>query len=189
MNTQAYMPRLVAQAGGRVSQEAMGILGGVIALSLLAQVAIPLPWTPVPITGQTFGVALVSLLYGRLRGFAVVLAYLGLAAAGLPVLAMGRVGLAFGPTAGYLIGMVFASFLMGWLADIGWTKSFTRTWIAATSGSAITFACGVLVLSAFIPNENLFVAGVLPFIPGDVLKTLLATSIVHRVAASGRRRN
>lgn len=177
---QALIPRLLIKKGNLVSHNMIAVLFGIALLSLLAQVSIPLPFTPVPITGQTFGVALTALLWGRKRAVACVVGYLGLGAAGVPVFAAGSFGLAWGPTLGYLIGMLIASFAMGTLADRGWTKTFFRSWLAAFSGSLITFACGLLVLSFFVPREALLMAGLLPFIPGDIVKTLLASGLAYK---------
>lgn len=161
-----------------VRDNVLTIFAGVMVLGLLARVSIPLGFTPVPITGQTLGVALIALLWGRARGVTCVAAYLVLGAVGAPLFAFGQSGLSFGPTAGYLIGMLVASVAMGTLADRGWTKTFLRTWAAAFLGSVITFSFGVLVLSYFIPADKLLMAGVLPFLPGDFVKTLLACWIV-----------
>lgn len=181
---QALIPQLIINRGNRVLDNSLSIVFGVVLLSLLAQIAIPLPWTPVPITGQTFGVALTALLWGRKRGLAVVMSYLAVGALGLPVFAMGTAGLAVGPTFGYLIGMMVASYWMGFLSDSGWTKSLFRTWLAAVSGSAMTFGFGVLVLSIFVPAKALLVSGVLPFLPGDAIKTVLVTFIVFQIQRS-----
>ncbi|WP_413293329.1 biotin transporter BioY [Bdellovibrio sp. HCB185ZH] len=89
--------------------------------------------------------------------------------------------MSFGPTSGYLMGMLIASYLMGDLADRGWTKKFWSTWLAAFFGSCVILSCGVLVLSFYMPHETLFLTGVLPFLPGDFLKTLLACFIVRQV--------
>lgn len=180
----ALIPQLIINRGNKVLDNSLSVVFGVVLLSLLAQIAIPLPWTPVPITGQTFGVALTALLWGRKRGLAVVLLYLVVGALGLPVFAMGTTGLVVGPTFGYLMGMVVASYWMGFLSDSGWTKSLFRTWLAAVSGSAITFSFGVLVLSIFVPAKALLVSGVLPFLPGDAIKILLVTFIVFQTQRS-----
>jgi biotin transport system substrate-specific component len=182
----ALIPRILSKRGsstfGRALENVVAVFTGVVLLSLLAQVAIPLPWTPVPITGQTFGVALIAMLWGRARGFAVVLSYLIAGAIGLPVFAMAKSGLAFGPTFGYLLGMLVASIWMGFLADRGWTKTFLRAWLTAFSGSVIVFSFGLAVLSTFVPSESLLAFGLLPFLPGDFLKTLIASSVVYRAS-------
>ncbi len=183
----AVVPSILAgsqnlETGKKIRDNALAIFAGVILLALTAQISIPLSFTPVPITGQTFGVALIALLWGRTRGVAAVATYLALGAFGVPLFALGKTGLALGPTTGYLVGMLLASIVMGTFADRGWTKTFARTWLAAFIGSVITFTCGVVVLSMFLPREALLMAGVLPFIPGDIIKTLLATTIVSQTS-------
>jgi len=176
----APIPQLILQRGNKVADHILFFLLGVMGLSLLAQIAIPLPWTPVPITGQTFGVAIMALLWGRRRATVNILSYLFLGALGLPIFALGKSGFSLGPTSGYLVGMVLASFWMGTMADKGFTRTWLCTYLIAASGSLITFICGVAWLSQFISKENLFTAGVLPFLPGDLLKTLLASFIASK---------
>lgn len=150
-------------------------------LVLCAQIAIDLPW--VPITGQTFGVLLVAMTMGRIRGTAVVMAYLVEGACGLPVFAEGKAGLAvlFGPTGGYLIGFVAAAALVGWLADKGWDKRYISSIAAMAIGTLVIYACGVAWLGWFIPAEALLSVGVIPFIPGAVAKVLLAAAILPSI--------
>jgi len=95
-------------------------------------------------------------------------------------------GLAIGPTSGYLIGMVFASYLMGFLSDLGWTKTPFKSWAATVLGSLVTFSFGLLVLSYFVPAKALLAAGLIPFLPGDAIKTLLASTIAHKLQINGR---
>lgn len=183
----APVPRYLVRRGNKVHENILAIGLGVVGLAALARIAIPLPWTPVPITGQTFGVTLLALTWGRSRGVATVLAYLLLGAAGAPVLAGGDSGISFGPTFGYMIGMIVSAAWIGTLVDRGWTKTFLRTYLAAASGSVLIFLFGVAGLSAFVPARELFVAGVLPFLPGDFVKTLLASVIAFRSAKADRR--
>ena len=180
----SLVPQIITQRGNRTIENVIAIFIGVVGLSLLAQIAIPLPWTPVPITGQTFGVALAALLWGRKRGVAVVLSYLFIGYLGLPVLALGKSGIAMGPTAGYLLGMVIASYWMGMLADFGWTKSYLKTCLVASSGSLIIFAFGAAVLSFFVPSKDILVMGVLPFLPGEIVKTAFASFLAFRAQKS-----
>lgn len=181
---QALVPQLIIRRGNRVLDNALAVTFGVTLLSLLAQLAVLTPWSPVPITGQTFGVALTALLWGRKRGLAVILTYLTIGAAGMPVFALGKAGFTFGPTIGYLIGMAIAAYAMGTLSDKGWTNTPAKTWLAATTGSLITFICGTVVLSVFVPTNTLFTVGVLPFLPGDFIKTALVTLIVVQTQRS-----
>ena len=180
---QALLPEIIFKSGNKISHNILVVLGGVGLLALLAQISIRLPFTPVPVTGQTLGVALISLLWGRSRGVSSVFLYLLGGFCGLPFFAFAQSGLSWGPTGGYLVGMLLASFLMGSLADSGWTRSFTKTWLAAFLGSCVIFACGVLVLSLFVTSSSLLMTGLLPFIPGDILKTLLACWIVRQTTS------
>ena len=153
------------------------VVFGVVGLSALAQVAIPLPWTPVPITGQTFGVALIGLLWGRKHGLAVFSTYLSLSYLGLPVLASGGSGLAMGPTSGYLIGMFAAVGVVGSLSDSGFAKGFVRNLISAYVGSILIFSFGLIALSFFVSGEALLAAGLYPFLLGDLINNVAAASI------------
>lgn len=162
-------------------KNALLCLGGVVLLSLLAQVAIPLPFTPVPITGQTFGVTLLALTLGRNRSILTLITYLLVGAAGLPVFAQAQSGLVFGPTIGYLVGMLLASVIMGTLADKGWTSSLKKTFFASFMGSAITFTCGLAVLAFFVPSNMLLMAGLIPFLPGFIIKDTLAATIAYQM--------
>ncbi|MBC8135454.1 MAG: biotin transporter BioY, partial [Fibrella sp.] len=96
-------------------RDALLILGASALITLCAQVAIPLPWTPVPITGQTFGVLLSGVLLGSRRGYLACLAYLVEGAAGLPVFAGGMSGFLpfIGLTGGYLAAFPVAAFMVG----------------------------------------------------------------------------
>jgi biotin transport system substrate-specific component len=177
---QALIPSLVSAKNRSVAFNTAIILMGVVFLAVSAQISMPLPFTPVPLTGQTFGVALVSLLFGRRLGVQTVLAYLIAGAVGLPVFSMAASGLVWGPTLGYLIGMFAATILVGTLADRGWTKSFWWSYGAAALGSVVIFAFGLVVLSFFIPAKGLLAAGLLPFLPGDILKDMLAAAIATK---------
>ncbi len=152
---------------------------GTVLISALAQISLPLPWTPVPITGQTFAVAFMALNWGRKRAVLVMFSYFTIAAMGFPVLALGKAGITLGPTFGYLLGMLVAAFVMGHLSDIGWTKSFLRLYLAALLGSIIIFSLGVFVLSFYLPANQLFISGVLPFLPGDFIKSIIACGMTH----------
>lgn len=155
---------------------------GVVLLSALAQISIPLPWTPVPITGQTFGVAVLSLGLGRRLGFASVVTYVFLGGLGAPIFANGKFGLSLGPTLGYLVGMMLASLVMGSLSDRAWNRSFWKCYLACILGSVCTFGLGLFGLSFFVPKASLLSAGLWPFLPGDLIKSLLASGLVSSLA-------
>jgi len=148
-----------------------------------AYLTIHLPFSPVPVTAQTFGVLLVAMALGRVRGTAVVLAYLAEGAAGLPVFAGGKAGMVAlaGPTGGYLIGFLAAAFVTGWLADRGWDKGYIKSVGAMTLGTAVIFVCGLTQLSLFVPIESLTALGLYPFIPGALIKIAIAAVILPSV--------
>src|SRR5690606_5831306 len=108
--------------------------------------------------------------YGRKHALASVLLYLGLGGIGLPVFAMGKAGLGWGPTLGYLAGMALSAYVVGGLADRNFLKTWPKALIAGFAGSFCVFTCGLLVLSQFMPSSGLIAAGLIPFLPGDLVK-------------------
>lgn len=178
--SKALVPTLLIKFPDQLKAHVISFLLGLAMLSALAQLKFTLPWTPVPITGQTFGVALLALLWGSRLSLSVFVGYLGIGFLGAPVFAGGASGLLLGPTMGYLAGMLVASWVVGKLSDRGWTENFWRALAACYIGSLIIFSCGVIGLSFFIPAEKILVAGVLPFLPGDLLKNTLAAGLTTR---------
>ncbi len=177
---QATMSSTIAKRVGlrqSVTVDAGLVLAGSALISLFAQVRIPLPFTPVPITGQTFAVLFVGAALGRRRGLASVLLYLGEGAMGLPVFA-GGAGLArlVGPTGGYLVGFLPAAYLAGWSAEHG----LDRRWFAALpqflAAQASIYLTGVLWLATFVGWEKVLLAGLAPFLILDAAKALLAAA-------------
>lgn len=153
------------------------VLGGSFLIALSAQVAIPLPFSPVPITGQTFAVLVVAMLLGRWRGAAAVFAYLMEGILGLPVFAGGVAGIAkiLGPTGGYLVSFLPAAYLGGYLAEKGWDRKISTTFLAMILGNIVIFGFGALWLAKFVGLNQAIGLGVLPFLAGDVVKIGLAT--------------
>lgn len=158
--------------------EILLVLTGTVIIAISAKVQIPM-W-PVPVTAQTFAVLLVAALFGSRRGTATVLAYIGEGAMGLPVFAGPTAGLAYfaGPTVGFLIGFVVAAIIVGKLAERGWDRRFVTTVTAMTLGTLAIFACGLLWLEFYIGEKNVLVAGLFPFIPGAVIKIILAAALL-----------
>lgn len=152
------------------------IVGASIVTALAAQAAVPVPWSPVPITGQTWAVLLTGAVLGARRAFLAQALYLMEGAAGLPVFAGGAAGFAVfaGPTAGYLAAFPFAAAVTGLLAERGWDRRFLTMVAAMLLGSVVIFAFGLANLSRFVPADHLLTAGLLPFLPGDVVKSSLA---------------
>ena len=154
------------------------VLAGSLLVALAAQLEVRLPFTPVPVTGQTFAVLLVGAAFGWKRGAAAMLAYLAEGASGLPVFAGSAFGaqVLLGPSGGYLLGFVPAAAVTGALAERGWDRRFLTTWAAMALGSATLFAVGLSWpgLWAVVGREHVIAAGLLPFVPGDIAKQLLA---------------
>jgi biotin transport system substrate-specific component len=168
-----------ARAGSLLYDLALVLLGNAL-LALSAQVAVPIPLSPVPVTGQTFAVLLAGAALGRARGAAAVLAYLAEGAAGLPVFAGGVAGPAalLGPTGGYLLGFLPAAWICGALAERGWDRHLPGTLAAMAAGDLAIFALGVPWLARFVGLENAFTLGVAPFLVGNVAKIVLAASVL-----------
>ena len=154
------------------------VLGFTILMTLLAQVRVPLPFTPVPITGQTLGVLLTGAALGSRRGAATMALYLILGGVGAPVFAGWGSGLVWTlASGGYIIGFIPAAFIVGWLAERGWDR---RPWVLAAMllGNAAIYVPGLLQLAYFVPEGKVLEFGLWPFIPGDLVKLYLASLLL-----------
>jgi biotin transport system substrate-specific component len=173
-----YLPRI-----DRRVRDILLVVAGSFFVAGMAQVRIPLPFTPVPLTGQTFAVLLVGAVLGSRRGAASLLLYLVQGIIGLPVFAGGASGLAvlLGPTGGYLVGFVAAAYLIGLLAARGLDRHFPSALLAFLTGEAVIYLFGVAWLSVFLGLQRAIVAGFLPFLIGDAIK-LVAAALVLPVA-------
>jgi biotin transport system substrate-specific component len=159
------------------------IVGGTLFIAALAQIAIPVPGSPVPVTGQTLAVYLIGTTYGARLGFATFATYLLAGIAGAPVFAPAATqGLArlTGATGGYLIGMLIAVLVLGALADRKADQKFKTSFPALILGSVIVFAFGLIWLnvSLNLTWAQTISAGLTPFIFGEVIKiAITATSL------------
>jgi len=154
------------------------VIAGVAFLSLLAQIAIPVPGSPVPVTGQTLGVLLLATSYGATLGTTTFLFYLLVGALGVPVFANGGSGLdrIVGATGGYLVGMLLTSALLGYLGGRKWDQKFKTALPAMLIGNVLIFALGLLWLNQFTGKDWAWTisAGFTPFIIGEILKIAIA---------------
>ena len=157
------------------------VLSGVVFLSIMSQLIIPLYFTPVPISLGSFGVILIALLYGRKLGTATVLSYVATGSLGAPVFAGFKAGSLFSPTGGYILGYIAAALILGFLSDKGIAKSYVKTFLSLLLASAVILVLGALVLILFVPSKSVFMIGVLPFLPGDMLKVVAATLLFPRL--------
>lgn len=163
------------------------VVGAGTLLALFARIAIPLPGTPVPVTGQTLGVLLIGALLGSRRGALAMLAYLAEGLAGLPVFAAGtsawsagQLGLPIivGPTAGYLAAFPIVALLVGWLAERGWDRRFGTAVMAMLAGEALLYLIALPWLGHFVGLAQVITLGMAPFLPGDLLKVAVAAAVL-----------
>jgi biotin transport system substrate-specific component len=166
--------------------QALFVVGGIGFIALLAQISIPVPGSPVPVTGQTLAVLLIGTTYGARLGFITFASYLLAGIAGAPIFAHSATsanhGIArlTGATGGYLVGMLVASLLLGYLADRKADQKFTTSFPALLLGDVVIFAFGLTWLHASLDTTwaQTFKAGFTPFILGEALKiAITATSL------------
>ncbi|MCC6443147.1 MAG: biotin transporter BioY [Armatimonadetes bacterium] len=158
--------------------DAAWVVAGSLLVALSARVAIPL--YPVPVTGQTFAVLLVGACLGSRRGTAAMLLYLLEGLAGMPVFAEGKAGAAalLGPTGGYLLGSIPAAFVVGRLCESGWDRKLRSAAAVFLIGNILFYLVGLPWLARFVGTGQMLSLGLYPFIPGDLLKIALATSLL-----------
>ena len=154
------------------------VITGVAFISLLAQIAIPVPGSPVPVTGQTLGVLLLATSYGATLGTTTFFTYLLVGALGAPVFANGGSGIEriVGATGGYLVGMLLTSALLGYLGGRRWDQKFKTALPAMLIGIVLTFGFGLLWLHQYTGKDWAWTisAGFTPFIIGEILKIAIA---------------
>ncbi len=160
-----------------VARDALWVIGFSLLTALLAQLEFRLPFTPVPLTGQTFAVLLSGAVLGSRRGFLSQALYLAEGAAGLPFFAGGAASFAhlMGPTGGYLWSYPLAAGLIGWLVELGAGRSAWRLALSLLLSDALILVSGGVWLHAFlgIPYRQAWLLGFFPFLIGDVLKVVL----------------
>jgi biotin transport system substrate-specific component len=186
VSSTALVPSLVRPNSRAVALLADAVLValGATVIALSAQISIPLPNTPVPLTGQTFGVLLVGASYGAVRAFATMTLYLVVGGIGYGVFAGHASGwdvLKFSSaTGGYLVGMLAAAALVGALADRGWDRRIPWALVTMVLGNVVIYAFGFVWLRhAFgLTVDETWHAGVRPFLPGDAIKILLAAGLL-----------
>jgi biotin transport system substrate-specific component len=160
--------------GARARDVAL-VVGFAIAIALSARVAVPLPFTPVPVTGQTFAVLLGAAALGAPRAAAGAGLYLGLGLAGAPWFAVSG-----GSTLGYVVGFVVASALVGSLARSGGDRTPVRAAGLMVVGNLVIYACGVtgLAIALSVGVGEAVSLGAVPFLTGDAVKIVLAAALL-----------
>lgn len=170
----------------KVSCRILGILTFVILTTLGAFVRIPLPFTPVPITLQTFFVLLSGAFLGRSLGMVTQTTYVFLGILGLPIFTGAGSGTVylFGPTGGYLLGFILAAFWLGNAPDC-FRNNFLWTLVSICVADFILLSCGTIWLKFIFgyPLGKTLLIGFLPFIPGDLFKAAAAAFIYVKLKA------
>jgi biotin transport system substrate-specific component len=158
------------------------VFGASLLLALSAQIAFPLPYSPVPVTFQTCVVLLAGAILGSRLGALSVMVYLTQGAIGLPFFAKGGSGLAYlrGVTAGYLLGFVVMAWVVGRLVERGWGRKVSTAVFAMLIGNLILYCFGVtwLKLALNITLRDAFLKGCYLFIPGDMYKVGIASVVL-----------
>lgn len=173
-----------------LTKNAALVVGATLLMGILGRFAMPLPFTPVPLTLANFGVLLVGLTLGSRRGFAALTLYLAAGAMGAPVFApsaLSGVAQLLGPTGGYLISYPFVAFLAGWIAESG-PKTFARYALASVAGEILLFVSGVswIMVLLHAPLARAANFGLYPFIFAEVIKVLAAAELGRRAKSSPR---
>ena len=154
------------------------VIAGALLIFLTALISIPVPGSPVPVTGQTFGVLLVGGALGFRRGIAATALYVLLGLVGLPFFAEGKNGLEVirGATGGYLIGFILAGALVGRLAELGWDRKLVGSIAAMLLGNIVIYLIGLPWLKVVTGQTWTWALdnGLTPFLIGDALKLALA---------------
>ena len=173
---------LVRPASPRLARvfDASLVAGFSLLIAVSAQVAIPLPFTPVPVTLQTFAVLLTGCLLGSGRGALAVMAYIAEGSFGLPFFSGGTAGIAhlLGPTGGYLVGCVASAFAAGLLSEQKAELKPAALFITLLAADLVVYVPGLAWLSVFTGVGRAVALGFAPFVPGDALKIVAAWSIL-----------
>ena len=156
------------------------VFGGSILIALSAKLSFYLPFSPVPITGHSFAVFFIGMLFGGYRGALTVLTYIMAGAGGLPVFAGAGAGIVYlaGPTGGYILGFVAAAYITGVLAERGWDRHFLTAGLAMIIGNIFVFIPGLSWLALYSGWGESLSLGLYPFIAGDIVKIFLAAILL-----------
>lgn len=177
----------------RLARDAVLVVTASLFTAVMAQLQVRLSFTPVPITGQTLAFLVAGASLGSWRGGLSQVLYVLMGAVGLPLFAGQGHGVAtlLGPSGGYLVGGIACAFGVGLLAERGWDR---RPWTALVTfavGELLVYGPGLANLARFVGSGQLFVDGLYPFVPGDVIKMLAAAAVLplawRLVGEKGRR--
>ena len=165
---------------GRVAVDMLLVVGASALIAIAAQIAIPVPFSPVPLTLQPVAVLLVGAVLGSTRGAAAAALYLFEGFSGLPVFAEGKGGAVWllGPTAGYLYSYPLAAWIAGRFSERGWGNTIVRAVAGMLVALAVIYLGGWSWLSALSNAKTAFAMGVAPFVLADVVKIAIAATLL-----------
>ena len=175
---------------GSAVTNVMLVIAASAIIAIAAQIAIPVPFSPVPLTMQPLAVLLVGVILGSKRGAAAAILYLLEGASGMPVFAQLHGGAIWltGFTAGYLWSYPFAAFVAGWFSERNWGSNVARAVAGMLIALAVIYAFGWLWLAALTNARAAFIAGVAPFIVADIVKIAIAATMLPAAQRSITRR-
>jgi biotin transport system substrate-specific component len=183
-NAKATIPSILSdRIRGRAALNMLLIAGASVFIAIAAQIAVPIPGSPVPLTMQPLAVLLVGVVLGSWRGAAAAALYLMEGLGGLPVFAQGHGGpfwLTAGPTAGYLLSYPFAAFVAGWVSERGFGSTVLRAVAGMLAALAVIYAGGWSWLAALSGTKAAFAMGIAPFLIADIIKVALGAALLPR---------
>jgi len=192
-NANATIPSILSdRIRGRAALNMLLIAGASVVIAIAAQIAVPIPGSPVPLTMQPLAVLLVGVVLGSWRGAAAAALYLMEGAGGLPVFAQGHGGifwLTAGATAGYLLSYPFAAFVAGWVSERGFGSTVLRSIAGMLAALAVIYAGGWSWLAAWSGTKAAFAMGIAPFLIADVIKVALGAALLPRAQKTIARLN
>jgi biotin transport system substrate-specific component len=167
---------------GRAAANMLLVIGASALIAIAAQVAIPLPFTPVPLTLQPLAVIFIGVALGSTRGAAAVALYLLEGFSGLPVFAQGHGGALWllGATAGFLYSYPFAAFVAGYISERGWGSSILRAVTGMLLALGVIYLGGWSWLAMLTDARTAFAAGVAPFVFADIVKVALGAMLLPK---------
>ena len=182
------MSRVATQVLGQqsrsleIAKQAAIVITASLFVALCARVSVPLPFTPVPLTLQNFGVLAVGLALGSRRGFAALALYLIEGACGMPVFSMGA-GIAYllGPTGGFLLAYPLVAFIAGYIYEHS-SRRFGWAALSAVAAEVVLFASGLSWLAVLTHSISLAIRfGLYWFVFAEVIKVLMAAAVAARL--------
>jgi biotin transport system substrate-specific component len=182
MNTALTLPRLVTDrlVRGRVAADILLVIGASAIIAVAAQIAIPIPGSPVPLTMQPLAVIFVGVALGSVRGAAAAALYLLEGVSGLPVFAQGHAGAGWLvlATGGYLMSYPFASFVAGWFSERGWGNSVVRSIAGMLAALGVIYLGGWAWLAVLTTPRAALSMGILPFVIADIVKVAFGAALL-----------